>query len=343
MKGFRLQGTLSSISLDNKSIYVHRPPSPTYREYLLHDLKAEYSKAYDYYIGFASGNFSFEQKRFMSCHNQAVFSRNLTTGQVRVLARSCHLRFCPICNRFRQKLIRHNVATWLGTKKYPKLLTLTLKHKNIDLREQIDKLYRCFRAFRRLKLIKKRVPAGIWFFQITRGQNGKEWHPHLHCVITGGYLPKRELQRDWQRITGESFMVDIRLIHDPVSAACEVARYATQTCNVKTLNCEEMSDLDIALSHRRICGTWGSARTHRLTSSPQFVASDWQTVGSWSAVVGCYSSVPAAKAIYDSWSKGVPLSVGVSVVEFDDFVRGIPPPVETEIETVSCQPYWFEK
>ena len=319
-------------SLDKQSTTVHPLLNPTYRDYLLKDLTALYARAYDYYIGFNSSDLSFSQKRFLTCHNQAVFARNNETGYVRVLARSCHLRFCPICNRSREKLIRHNVVDWLETKKYPKFLTLTLKHSTDDLRSQIDRLYSCFRVFRRLKLIKQRVQSGIWFFQITRGKSGTEWHPHLHCVITGGYLPKSELQRDWMRITGESFMVDIRLIRDVKSAACEVARYAAQSCNIKTLNCEEMFDLDEALKHRRICGTWGSARKQRLTSSPKYDSSQWTIVGSWSAVVGSSCTDKAAREIYSAWKTGLPLAAGISVDYLDDFVKGNPLPDEVMIE-----------
>ncbi|MCJ7777327.1 MAG: protein rep, partial [Sedimentisphaerales bacterium] len=247
---------------------------------------------------------SFEQKRFLNCHSHATFARNNETGYVRVLAQSCHLRFCPICNRAREKLIRHNVADWLEKKAYPKFLTLTLKHSEDDLRTQIDKLYQCFRSLRRLKLIKKRVVSGIWFFQITRGQHGTEWHPHLHCILTGGYLPKRVLQQDWMRITGESFMVDIRLIHDLESAACEVARYCVCTCNVKTLDFNLMSELDTALRHRRICGTWGGARKQRLTSSPKYDPTAWTMLGSWSAVTGSVTTDKAARLIYSSWIEG---------------------------------------
>jgi hypothetical protein len=322
----------SLTSLDNKSSTVHHAFNPTYRDYLLKDLTALYARAYDYYIGFNSSDLSFSQKRFLNCHGQAVFARNKVTGYVRVLARSCHLRFCPICNRSREKLIRHNVVDWLEIKKYPKFLTLTLKHSTDDLRSQIDRLYTCFRVFRRLKLIKQRVQSGIWFFQITRGKTGNEWHPHLHCVLTGGYLPKAELQRNWMRITGESFMVDIRLIRDVKSAACEVARYAAQSCNIKTLNCEEMFDLDEALKHRRICGTWGSARKQRLTSSPKYDSSQWTIVGSWSAVVGSGCTDKAARAIYSAWKTGLPLAAGISCGYLDDFVKGIPIPDEVMIE-----------
>jgi hypothetical protein len=318
--------------LDNKSSSAHPTSNPTYREYLLRDLTPQYARAYDYYIGFDSSNLDFSQKRFLSCHSSAVFARNNTSGYVRVLARSCHLRFCPICNRSREKLIRHNVTEWLEKKSYPKFLTLTLKNSSEDLRGEIDRLYQCFRSLRRIKMIKDQVRSGIWFFQITRSKDHQTWHPHLHCILTGGYIPVRKLSKAWMKLTEESMIVDIRLIRDVQSAACEVARYCSSACNVNTLNCDEMFVLDCALKHRRICGTWGGARKQRLTSSPKYNSNDWTVVGSWSAVVGCKSNLPAASEIYSAWERGVPLAANISVTDLDDFAKDLSPPDTVIIE-----------
>jgi hypothetical protein len=263
------------------------------------------------------------QLRFLNCHNKAVFARNITTGSVRVLAKSCHLRFCPICNQARENMIRRNVSGWLEKKAYPKFMTLTLKNCTDGLRGEIQRLYQCFRQLRRIKLIKQRVKSGIWFFQVTRSKDGLTWHPHLHCILTGGYIPKRDLLQEWYRLTGESFIVDIKLIRDVHSAACEVARYAATACNIKSINTDEMFELENALRSRRICGTWGQARKLKLTTPQRYEADHWKIIGSWSAVVGMMNSCDAARAIYHSWKNGCPLAAEISVDYADDFAKGI--------------------
>ena len=318
--------------LDNKSSSVHQTLSPTYRQYLLSGLSVLYSKAYDYYIGLQQAPYSMAQVRFLTCHNKAVFARNETTGQVRVLAKSCHLRFCPICNRSRENMIRRNVSTWLQEKVYPKFLTLTLKNCKDDLHGEIVRLYDCFKKLRRIGLIKKRVKSGVWFFQVTRSKDGQSWHPHLHCILTGGYIPKRELMQAWWTLTGESMIVDIKLIKDVKSAACEVARYAATACNLLSITTDDMFELDNALKNRRICGTWGLARKLKLTTPQKYNPADWKIIGSWSAVTGSLKTNSEAAEIYAAWIKKTDLPSGVSVDYLDDFIKDIPPPAEIVIE-----------
>lgn len=318
--------------LDKQSSSLHRPLFPTYREHVLSKLKPLYSKAYEYYVGDYDSYRTYEANRFLTCHTKAVFARNNTTGTVRVLAKSCHLRFCPICNKARENVIRRNVIAWLEKQKYPKFLTLTLKNCKDDLRGEIDRLYQSFKALRRLKLIKKRVSGGIWFFQITRSKDRLSWHPHLHCVISGGYVPVRELSKAWMKLTGESMIVDIRLIKNIESAACEVARYAARSCNILPLSISEISELDMALARRRICGTWKSALKQKLTTPAKYDSKEWTIVGSWSAVIGCKDSVEAAKEIYTAWEKQTSLAAGITISYLDDFTKGLSPPCDIEIE-----------
>ena len=229
-------------------------------------------------------------------------------------------------------MIRRNVTSWLEKKTYPKFLTLTLKNCRDGLHGEIVRLYDCFRKLRRIKLIKKQVKSGIWFFQITRSKDGQTWHPHLHCILTGGYIPKRELMQAWWKLTGESMICDIKLIRDVKSAACEVARYAACACNIKSLDQEEMFDLDGALRSRRICGTWGLARKLKLTTPQKYNPSDWKIIGSWSAVIGSQNSSDAARQIYSAWKRGESLAADITCDEMDDFAKDLSPPAETTIE-----------
>lgn len=321
-----------SILLDKQSSTLHRPLFPSYREHLLSKLKPLYEKAYEYYIGTNESQLSFSQQRFLTCHNKALFAREKSTGFVRVLSRSCHLRFCPICNRAKENIIRRNVSDWLQKQRYPKFLTLTMKNCTENLRDEIDRLYSCFQQLRRLKLIKKRVGAGIWFFQITRSKDHTSWHPHLHCLLTGGCIPIGTLRREWERLTGDSMIVNIKMIRDLDKAACEVARYSARSCSILKLDMMEIFELDEALRKRRICGTWGKAHKQRLTSPPKYKSEEWSIIGSWSAVTNCMNTDKSARAIFDAWEKQEPLADSIAVNYLDTFARGLSPPADVNIE-----------
>jgi hypothetical protein len=331
-KDFSMPSLTMPFLLDNQSSKAHPPKFPTYRDFCLPRVKAEYQTAYDYYVGDNPSEYNRSGTRFLMCHHSSVFARNKVTGLVKVLARSCHLRFCPICNKSRERLIRRNVLDWIQNAKYPKMLTLTLKHSTEDLQSQIRRLYNCFRELRRLKLIKKRVSGGVWFFQIKKSKHDDCWHPHIHCLVTGGYVPKNELLRDWLRLTGDSPIVDIRLVKDRVGAVNDVAKYCARSCSILGLTNDEILEVDTALARRKICGTWGQARKQRLTQPLKYVQAEWQTIGSWAAVVGIMNVDDNAFAIYEAWSTGLPLPDGVSIEYVDDFRFGREVLSEIDIE-----------
>jgi hypothetical protein len=319
-------------SLDNQSSSLQPRFFATYRETLLEHIKPDYERAYEYYIGDRADRYDYKQLRFLQCHNRAIFARNTTTGVVRVLAKSCHLKFCPICNKSREKLIRKKVTDWLSLKFYPKFMTLTLKHNDDDLHDQINKLYHCFKEFRRIKLLKKKVNSGIWFFQITKDAKTGQWHPHIHCILTGSYIPQRELSREWLRITGDSSVVDIRLVKNVESAACEVARYAACAVNIRHFSTDELAILEQGIKNRRLFGTWGKCRKLKLLSPLKYDRKEWQTLGSWNAVVGSMETNEVAKAIYDAWKNRTPLLGDFCIEYMDDFVKGLDPPEDVSIE-----------
>ena len=307
----------------NMSSSLHYTVPPTYRHYRASKLSPEMAKAYDYYVGGDEYGHGLRAARFLDCKTRANFARHKNTGAVRVLSNSCHLRFCPLCNSVRENMIRRNVLAWLPKQRYPKLLTLTLKSNSLELRSQIELLYEYFKKLRRIKMFKKAVGQGVWFFQITKNQKKHTWHPHLHCLITGLYLPQKKLQKEWQRLTGDSFVVDIRLIKDYVSASCEVARYAASAVNINTLSRDDMRELDYALKNRRICGSWGNARKIKLTTPQKFIPEDWEKIGSWSAVTGMLGTSAEAQAIWLHWQSNSPIRAGVSLSKIDELMKNL--------------------
>jgi len=72
-----------------------------------------------------------------------------------------------------------------------------------------------------------KATAAVWSFELTNQGNG--WHPHVHAIWLCEEAPVQEaLSAEWHRITGDSFIVDIRRISDeePASGFVEVFKYA---------------------------------------------------------------------------------------------------------------------
>lgn len=254
--------------------------------------------------------------------------RNIETGIVRVASKSCHLRHCPLCTKTRVLTIKNNVTDWLKSAQYPKMITFTLKHSDKPLSDQIDKLYDSFKALRRLSIIKNKCYGGVWFFQIKKSENDGLFHPHIHCLVAGAYIPQSKLAQKWFHITGDSKVVDIRIVKDPATCARHVSRYAAKPCSLKPLTLDECITVADALENRRLCGTWGICRKLKLTSPPEIDKSNWENIGSWGLVYDTQSWSDNAKDILRAWRLNKPLEPGITMtVSSSDF--------EDEIETVN--------
>lgn len=287
-------------------------PQPTYAAILRRSCKRSYAAALRIYLLLDGGPDNGRARRLADCRQNAWFTRNSDSGEVRVASSCCHLRWCPVCANARRNYVTHSVAEWLGNANHPKLITLTLRHTNAPLEHQIQHLYNYFRELRRRKDFKKAVTGGMWFFQIKKSSDDGMWHPHLHCLVTGLYLPRRRLSRMWMQITYGSMVTDIRPIHDPVKVANDVARYATSPGSLVDLPPDDAIEMVEALHGRRICGTWGDARGISLRPKKQDEKGKWVSLGSWTIVMAMYESDQDARAIVLSWKTGIFLPTGIS-------------------------------
>lgn len=277
-------------------------------------------------------------KRLSECRNAAWFVQHEGTLEVRVVASTCKVRWCPMCQRTRRSIIVPGIAHYVETTSQPKFLTLTLKHSNRPLADQVQHLYKAFTRLRATKFWKDRVFGGVWFFQVTRSKSSRQWHPHLHVLVDANWLPHAELRRHWDYITGGSHIVDIRLVRDPDKTADYVARYATCPCNVRNLCDADKLEVVTTFDDRRLSGTFGSAKGIPLRPKKQ---ADWFK---WRYVVGYYGATlhaaaePALKALLKAWHTGRPCPVTLYRRDSDpDFDKTLPREVSE-----SYHQLWFE-
>lgn len=258
------------------------------------------------------------------CRTHAWFARHDESGEVQVFSNNCRLRWCPLCSQAHRNYVTHSVSAWLEHARYPKFLTLTLKHSDAPLEHQINHLYDAFKKLRKRALIKNNVGGGIWFFQIKKSRKNSQWHPHLHCVLSGRYIDHYKLRTLWRKLTKTSDVVDIRLIRDAEETASEVARYASRPAYLSKHKLHEAVDLADALHGRRLCGTWGTANQVSLKPPKVTEKGDWINVGTWFTVTHLSESMQDAKDIIEAWTLKHPLSFDVTLLEFDDMIDNIP-------------------
>lgn len=137
-------------------------------------------------------------------------------GYVHKVQLSCGSRVCPKCRRkwfgYHFKALYKLVSTW------PVIYSLTLTVRNVPqdqfgkptikkLRDDFTKLRGCFKAH---------IYGGFYVVQAT--EKGRGWHPHLHIIYDGKYVPKEKLVAAWKDITGGDYIIDVAKVRDPKKA-----------------------------------------------------------------------------------------------------------------------------
>lgn len=256
-----------------------------FSEYRRKNFTDEYQAAVELYGELDYANNGKKLQQLKECRKYAYFARHSETGEVRVIANACKLRWCPVCADAKRVRIKAAVSKWLKTVKRPKFLTLTMSHTSDSLDAQVKALYKAFRLLRKHKAIKDRLRGGIWFFQVKRDKARKYWHPHLHICLDSDYIDKKLLSMEWLNVTGNSYIIDIRAIEDPGKVADYVSRYCAKPCIMSDFTQTDRIEIATVLHGKRLCGRFGSGAQCDFTASTHKDFTVWQRLGSWVDIV----------------------------------------------------------
>jgi hypothetical protein len=182
-----------------------------------------------------------------TCGNYLVFRQYWTAGEVRLHA-ACFCKqhlICPLCAIRRGSkaltayLERYEVVRAERPELRPYLATITVQNGE-DLAERFAHLRTSFKVLqdrrRRFRAGSRDAPwtefalveGAVGSYEVTN--KGKGWHPHLHMVWLCARAPDQQVLRDeWEGITGDSFMVDVRPFRasqGPAEGFMEVMKYA---------------------------------------------------------------------------------------------------------------------
>lgn len=143
---------------------------------------------------------------------------------------SCGDRTCPVCSEARFGALLEGYYDFLKTKKVLRFITLTLKDCSLS-EEKIDYLRRCFIRLRRMRYYKAKLIGGVYGIEAKK-RIGRNWYIHMHILAEGTYIEQRRLSRDWFRITGNAFRVDIRRFKNGIAGLKYITKYMTKPPSV---------------------------------------------------------------------------------------------------------------
>jgi hypothetical protein len=215
-------------------------------------------------------------QRFNDCgRNCWVMECSTEPGRFRLSCDRCRSRWCDACAQDRRRTVTANLVTKLCERyklanpavpcKHIRFLTLTMKSAATPLKEQLDRLYSCWGRFRHRPQIAACIKGGIAFLELSRNRQTGHWHPHLHVLFEGEFLPHAVASKAWLAVTTDSFIVDVRAIRTVGEACGYVVKYATKAVSANVwADPEALKEAMVALVGKRTFNSFGTWRQFSL-------------------------------------------------------------------------------
>lgn len=196
--------------------------------------------------------------RFRACGSNAWVQRARDDPErVRISSSYCHDRFCVPCGTHRGSCIARRLRAYLAGQP-ARFVTLTLASDGLDLASRLTRLLHAFRRLRGRKWWRDRVSGGCATVEIKWSVRSAHWHPHLHLLLRSKYLDQSQLALQWHACTGDSYIVDVRLVKDAGEACSYVAKYVAKPASPSVYrDPDRLQEMIRALHGSRLLLTYG--------------------------------------------------------------------------------------
>ena len=208
--------------------------------------------------------------RFFHCASSTSIVSHPLRSEYRLVGNFCRDRWCPSCARTRRRRTVHDLAPALAQAvaarpvAVPRLVTLTLRHKDEPLNVLLTHLRSCWKALSADPWWQQVAPGGIWALEIKTARRGG-WHPHLHAIVLSPWISARTLRTKWRAITGGSDNIDVlQVAADPQGryskALSYIAKYISKPANLASWSLPSRQEIIIAARSVRLWSTWGTLK-----------------------------------------------------------------------------------
>jgi len=203
-------------------------------------------------------------RRMAFCGTGARFAMDVDHRHIVPFITRCRHPMCPFCSRKRTSVVATQIKDLMTHMPTPRHIVLTVKSRTTPLALQLQDLRRWFAKLRRSKLWKQNVIGGVYTVETTIEKDSGLWHPHLHIIYDGKYMPVKALQHVWHAITGNSFIVWIAQVYDRAGAANELAKYIGKPQKVEQWTIDQVKQYAIAIIHSRMVQTFGNCHGKKV-------------------------------------------------------------------------------
>lgn len=214
--------------------------------------------------------------RFRECGSGLWLARS--GDDLKLTCNKCRDRFCAACGAERAATVRNSIQV-LAHEKSLRMITLTLRHSNTPLKDQLRRLRSSFKELRRRQVWKEHVQGGVGFIELKISATDGLWHVHFHILAQGSFFPHALLSREWLAVTGDSSIVHLGRKGTPEAMGFYAAKYCTKPADKSVYeNPGKLLELVQALKGERLYNCFGTWRGIEL--EPEDPSGDWHPVDS---------------------------------------------------------------
>jgi hypothetical protein len=131
-------------------------------------------------------------------------------------------------------------------------------------KSRLNRIRKCFKTLLRQKFYKSRLTGGFYSIEAKKSykNNPAGWNVHIHILAEGGFIDQKRLSSDWFKITGDSYIVDIRSAYSGLGGLKYILKYLTKS--PMTLNSDD--EYNSAFAGSRLVSVFGNwyNKTHFL-------------------------------------------------------------------------------
>ena len=203
--------------------------------------------------------------RMSGCAASVHLFYNPQARTVREFTHTCKARLCPYCGRRRSRHVANQMLPLVHSMKRPRHLVLTVKSKPGDLRDLVKDLIRWFAKLRRTKFWKQNVYQGVYTIEITINERTGLWHPHVHIIFDGQYMPQAKLRTLWHDITDGSEIVWIEEAYSKAGLVTELCKYIGKPQKSEHWTDTQLVEYALAVRGMRMVQTFGTRHPKAIT------------------------------------------------------------------------------
>ena len=208
-------------------------------------------------------------ERLAGCSSTVLITHSMAAGTTRPWMPRCNSRLCPFCGQSKARKVADKLHALITRMDAPRHVTLTYRSNTNPLRLQLKQLRAAAANMRRSPLWKKHVLGGSYSIEVTRNAETGLWHPHLHLIIDGTYMPQKLLARLWADVMPGGEHVWITKVDDARNAAWEVAKYIGKPPLVKGWPAAAIREFAQATHGTRMIQTFGLFFNEKLDADEE--------------------------------------------------------------------------